>query len=67
MQSNCRNKENEYVTFPISVRCGYGLSLTPDAGTAVHVFRCVFEQAVTPVMVFDVVEGDGLKAPPAQR
>lgn len=45
----------------------YGLSLTPDGGTAVHVFRCVFEQAVTPVMVLDVVEGDGLKAPPAQR
>ncbi len=45
----------------------YGLSLTPDGGTAVHVFRCVFEQAVTSVMVLDVVEGNGLKAPPAQR
>ncbi len=43
------------------------LSLTPDGGTAVHVFRCVFEQAVTSIMVFDVVEGNRLKAPPAQR
>ena len=32
-----------------------------------HVLRRVFEQAVAPVVVLDVVEGDGLEAPPAQR
>lgn len=41
--------------------------LTPDGGTTVHVLRCVFQQAVTSIVVLDVVEGDGLKAPPAQR
>ena len=39
--------------------------LTPDGGSTVHVLRCVFEQAVASVVIFDVVEGDGLEAPPA--
>lgn len=41
--------------------------LTPYGGTTVHVLRCVFQQAVTSIMVLDVEEGDGLKAPPTQR
>jgi len=32
----------------------------------VHVLRRVFEQAVAPVVVLDVVQGHGLEAPPAQ-
>ena len=39
--------------------------LTPDGGSAVHVLRGVLEQAVTSVVILDVVEGDGLEAPPA--
>lgn len=31
-----------------------------------HVLRCVLEQAVAPVVVLDVVQGDGLEATPAQ-
>ena len=31
-----------------------------------HVLRCVFEQAVASVVIFNVVEGDGLEAPPDQ-
>lgn len=39
--------------------------LTPDGGSTVHVLRCVLEQAVATVVILDVVEGDGLEAPPA--
>lgn len=42
------------------------MCLTPDGGSTVHVLRSVFEQAVSPVVVLDVVERDGLEAPPAQ-
>lgn len=41
--------------------------LTPDGGSTVHVLWCVFEQAVASIMVLNVVEGDGLEAPPPQR
>lgn len=40
--------------------------LTPDGGSTVHMLRGVFQQAVSAVVVLDVVEGDGLEAPPAQ-
>lgn len=32
-----------------------------------HVLWCVLEQTVASVMVFDVIQGEGLKASPAQR
>lgn len=41
------------------------VSFTPDGGATVHVLWCVFEQAVAPVVILDVVEGDGLETPPA--
>lgn len=40
--------------------------LTPDGGSTVHMLRGVFQQAVSAVVVLDVVEWDGLEAPPAQ-
>lgn len=40
--------------------------LTPDGGSTVHMLRGVFQQAVSAVVVLDVVERDGLEAPPAQ-
>lgn len=39
--------------------------LTPDRSATVHMFRSVFEQAVAPVVVFNVVQRDGLETSPA--
>lgn len=41
--------------------------LTPDGGSTVHMLWSVFEQTMPSVVILDVVERDGLEAPPAKR
>lgn len=52
-------KQGEELRHPVSRR------LTPDGGSTVHVLWRVLEEAVASVVIFDVVEGDGLEAAPA--
>lgn len=59
---NCLHQNSvQRVAIPRPAGC-----LTPNGGSTVHMLGGVFQQAVSPVVVLDVVERDGLETPPAQ-